>query len=409
MHLTMPDSNTHYDVAIVGGGIVGLATALSLTKKRPGLRLLLLEKEKELAFHQTGHNSGTIHSGIYYRPGTLKAKLCVQGAQSLIAFCKEHGIPFELCGKVAAATSQEELPRLAERHRRGTANGVPGVRLIGPAELKELEPEARGLQALHVPSAGIVDFKRVAAFFAKQLQESAAEITTDTALLKINAGRDSGRLLLETTRGEIRARYLINCGGLFSDRIAKRSGEDLAAQIIPFRGDYYELTPSRRNLVRGLIYPAPDPSLPFLGVHLSRTIQGTIEIGPNAVLALKREGYRKTDWSLRDLTEMISFPGFWKMSAKFWKIGCEEFARSLNKKLFVRSVQRLVPAVQEEDLVPSKSGVRAQAVDRSGALLDDFHLIEGARTLHVINAPSPAATASLAIGDYVAEAALRHL
>lgn len=402
-------SGTTYDTVIVGGGIVGLATGFSLTKKRPGIRLLLLEKEKELAFHQTGHNSGTIHSGIYYPPGSLKAKLCVEGGRALIALCKEQGIPFELCGKVVVAISEEERPRLAELHRRGTANGVAGLRLVGPEQLKEIEPEANGLQALHVPGAGIVDFKKVAAFFAQHIRESAAEIATDTKLLKIHAPNDGGSLLLETTRGEIRTRHLINCGGLFSDRIARRSEASLAAQIIPFRGEYYELLPSRRNLVRGLIYPVPDPALPFLGVHLSRTIHGAVEVGPNAVLAWKREGYRRWDVNLLDLLEMARFPGFWKMSARFWKIGWEEWIRSLSKKLFARSVQRLVPAVQEEDLVPSKSGVRAQAVDRGGALLDDFHLIQRERSLHVVNAPSPAATASIAIGEYITQQSLEQV
>ncbi len=394
-------SGTTFDTVIVGGGIVGLATAFSLARKRPGMRLLLLEKETELAFHQTGHNSGVIHSGIYYRPRTLKADLCVRGGRALIALCREQGIPFELCGKVVVALSEEELPRLAELHRRGTANGVPGLRLVGAEELKEIEPEASGLRGLHVPGAGIVDFRKVAALFAQEIRERGAQISTGTRLLGIRAPGSGGTLLLQTSRGEIAARFLINCGGLFSDRIARTGGEPMAAQIIPFRGEYYELVPSRRHLVRGLIYPVPDPALPFLGVHLSRTMHGAVEVGPNAVLAFKREGYRRWDLSVPDLLEMARFPGFWKMTARFWKSGWQEWIRSLNKKRFARSVQRLVPAVREEDLVPSKSGVRAQAVDRAGTLLDDFHLVRGAQSLHVVNAPSPAATASIAIGEFI--------
>lgn len=398
-----------FDIAITGGGIVGLATARALSKKAPQHRLLLLEKEPELAFHQTGHNSGTIHSGIYYRPGSLKAKLCVQGVKALIRFCQDHGIPFELCGKVVVATNPKERPWLEELYRRGTTNGVPGLERIGPERLREIEPQAHGLQALYVPFAGIVDFRQVAESYAQLIQKECAVISTNTCLHRVVKETNSGNLILETNQGAFRARFLVNCAGLQSDRIARQSDRSMNIQIIPFRGEYLELIPSRRGLVRGLIYPVPDPDLPFLGVHLSRTIDGHVEIGPNAVLALKREGYRKSDVNLRDLIEMISFPGFWKMSAKFWKTGCEEWARSLSKKLFVRSVQRLVPAVREEDLLPSKSGVRAQAVDQAGKLLDDFHLIESDRALHVVNAPSPAATASIAIGEYIAAAALPRL
>lgn len=398
-----------FDIAITGGGIVGLAAAKALAERAPQQRLLLLEKETALAFHQTGHNSGTIHSGIYYRPGSLKAKLCVQGAKALTRFCLDQGIPFELCGKVVVATQPEELPRLEELYQRGMANGVPQVQLIGPERLKEIEPQAIGLQALYVPQAGIIDFKQVAEAYARSIQKNGAVIVTNTCLQRVTKEANGGNLILETNQGAFRARFLINCAGLQSDRIARPSQPHMKIQIIPFRGEYFELIPSRRAWVRGLIYPAPDPALPFLGIHLSKTIQGHVEIGPNAVLSWKREGYRKSDVNLRDLVEMISFPGFWKMSAKFWRTGCEEWVRSFSKKLFVQSVQRLVPIIQEEDLLASKSGVRAQAVDATGKLLDDFHLVESERCLHVVNAPSPAATASIAIGEYIAAAALPRL
>ena len=396
--------SNEYDLVVAGGGIVGLATALVLGKRQPRLRIAVLEKEKELASHQTGHNSGVIHSGIYYRSGSLKASLCVRGARSLVDFCHENGIPVRKCGKVIVAVTEEELPRLQELYRRGTANGVPGLALIGPERVRELEPHAAGLQAIQVPGVWVVDFRQVAQAYARKIQEAGGGLLTQRGLLGIRLGTN---LLLETTRGELETRFMINCAGLQADRLAQRSGARLPLQIVPFRGEYWELAPTRRDLVHGLIYPVPDPRFPFLGVHLSIRIDGRVEAGPNAVLALKREGYRKTDLSLPDLYEMLRFPGFWKMALRYWQTGLEEMARSLSKELFVRAVRRLVPAIQERDMLPASSGVRAQAVDREGTFLDDFHLVQEDRMLHVCNAPSPAATASLAIGEYIADAATR--
>jgi len=397
-------AENEYDVAITGGGILGLATALALTRRQPRLRLALLEKEEGLAAHQTGHNSGVIHSGIYYRPGSLKASLCVRGARSLILFCREKGIPVQRCGKVIVAVTEEELPRLAELHRRGTANGVPDLALIGPERLRELEPHARGLRAIHVPGVWVVDYRRVVEVFARELRAAGAALLTGTRLTGLAQGTRS--LRLETSRGEISARFLINCAGLHADRIALRSGASLPLRIIPFRGEYWELAPERRGSVRGLIYPVPDPRFPFLGVHLSVRIDGRVEAGPSAVLALKREGYRRRDLDPRDLCEMLLFPGFWRMALRYWQTGLQELGCSRSKALFVRQVRRLMPDLQERDLLPAGSGVRAQAVWNDGSLLDDFHLVQEKRSLHVCNAPSPAATASLAIGEQIAEAAL---
>lgn len=399
--------SNEYDLAVVGGGILGLATALSLTQRQPRLRITVLEKEKELAFHQTGHNSGVIHSGIYYRPGSLKAALCVRGAQSLVGFCRQNGIPIRRCGKVILAVTREELPRLQELHRRGTANGVPELQLIGPERLRELEPRAAGVQGLHVPGVWVVDYREVARAYAARIGQAGGTLRSGVRLRGIRPGPSSLQLL--TTQGDLSARFLINCAGLHADRLARRAGARIPLQIVPFRGEYLELIPEKRGWVRGLIYPVPDPRFPFLGVHLSVRIDGRVEAGPNAVLAFKREGYRKSDLNLADLAQMLAFPGFWRMGLRHWKTGLEEMARSFSKMLFARQVQRLVPSIQPEDLLPSGSGVRAQALGIDGSLLDDFHLVQEGRALHVCNAPSPAATASLAIGEHVAEAALRQL
>lgn len=391
-----------YDLAIVGGGILGLATALSLSERFPALKLVLLEKEAAFAAHQTGHNSGVIHSGVYYRPGSLKAALCVKGGQMLTAFCQAQGIPVLRCGKVIVAITEEEVPRLQELHRRGLANGVPQISLIGPSRLRELEPEAAGVQALHLPEVRITDYGQIAQAYAKMLVRRGVDLLTETRLLQVQG---SSPLRLQTSRGQIQARFLINCAGLQADRLAMQSAGALQLQIIPFRGEYYELVAERRHLVRGLIYPVPDPQFPFLGVHLSPRVDGRVEAGPSAVLALKREGYRKTDLDLRDLAQMLRFKGFWKMARRHWKTGLEEVRRSLVKQDFVRAVQRLVPAIQAEDLLPATSGVRAQAVSLEGDLLDDFHVVQRGRMLHLCNAPSPAATASLAIGEHITELA----
>ena len=394
-----------YDIAIVGGGIVGLSTAMALSTQAPRLRLLVVEKEPRLGAHQTGHNSGVIHSGIYYRPGSLKASLCVTGAKALIAFCQSHGIPVKQCGKLVIATSQEELPRLEALYVRGQANGVPDLALLGPEEIQEREPHAAGIRALWVPSAGIVDFTQVAKTYAEILRRQGVLIQTNTRLLK--SSLTGGTLLLQTSQGQIQSRYLINCAGLHADRVARQSLSPAPLTIVPFRGEYYELLPHRRALVRGLIYPVPDPRFPFLGVHLTRRIDNRVEAGPNALLALKREGYRKTDFSLRDTWEMLTYPGLWRMAARYWRTGLTELLRSVGKQAFVRSVQRLVPKIQAEDLVPAEAGVRAQMLDRAGVLLDDFFLEFTERAIHVCNAPSPAATASLAIGETIAQEATR--
>ncbi len=394
-----------YDIALIGGGIVGLATAMAVTRRTSGARVLLLEKEPLCASHQTGHNSGVIHSGVYYKPGSLKARLCLQGSKALVLFCQAQGIPFQRCGKIIVATREAELPRLKELERRGVANGVPGVALIGPERLKELEPSAVGIQALHVPSAGIVDYKQVAEAFSDQLQKQGGTLQTGSRVLRLLQKADGW--VLETSRGPITTRSLINCAGLYSDRVARMAHAFNRSRIVPFRGEYYELVPERSHLVRSLIYPVPDPRFPFLGVHFSRRINERVEAGPNAVLALHREGYRKSDVNGRDLLEIVSFPGFWKMAARYWKTGLEELYRSFSKPAFVRALQRLVPAIEERDLIPSGAGVRAQALDPSGTLLDDFHLIQEKGAIHVCNAPSPAATASIAIGEFIADAALK--
>jgi (S)-2-hydroxyglutarate dehydrogenase len=364
----------------------------------------VLEKEDHLAAHQTGHNSGVIHSGIYYRPGSLKARTCVAGARGLITFCEQHALPYEQCGKVVVATTAVEVPRLEELFRRGTTNGVAGLELIGPERLRELEPHAAGIKALHVPATGIVDFSQVAHTYARLMQEQGGEIRTRHRVQKISGSSDGG-LTLETTGGAIHTRFLINCGGLFADRLARLTGARPDLRIIPFRGEYYTLSPRRHDLVRNLIYPVPDPALPFLGVHFTRTITGLVEAGPNAVLALAREGYRKTTANWRDLGDTLTFPGFWLMVRKYWRAGVGEAHRSLRKPAFVRALQRLLPELSADDLLPGGSGVRAQAISATGALVDDFIVTLTDRALHVLNAPSPAATASLAIAQLIVEKA----
>ncbi len=394
-----------YDLAIVGGGIVGLATALALSGRFPSRRLILLEKEPRVGSHQTGHNSGVIHSGVYYKPGSLKASLCARGGRLLTSFCQQHAIPVKRCGKVIVALTPEELPRLQEFYRRGTANGVPGLSLIGPERLREIEPEsARACQALHLPEVSITDYGQVARTYAVLLAERGVEIRTGTRVLGTSG---DGPLRILCSGLEVAASHLINCGGLQADRLASSMHSPVGLQILPFRGEYLELSASRRNLVKGLLYPVPDPRYPFLGVHLSPRIDGRVEAGPSAVLALKREGYRKTDFNMKDTAQMLCFAGFWRMTARHWRTGLEEIYRSIVKQAFVRSVQRLVPSIRSEDLLPAGSGVRAQAVNPRGELLDDFHLVQQGRFLHVCNAPSPAATASLAIGEHIAAAAAK--
>lgn len=393
----------HFDVTIIGGGIIGLATALEITTRAPQLKLLIVEKEEQLAAHQTSHNSGVIHSGIYYKPGSLKAQTCVRGSQLLIAFCEEHDIPYERCGKVVVATSEAELPRLEELHRRGTENGVVSMEIIGPERLRELEPHAAGIKALHVPSTGIIDFPQVARMYAQLIQQRGGEIRTSHQVQSIQHA--DGKLVLETSHNPIQTRFLINCGGLFCDRLAHMAGAQPDLKIVPFRGEYYTIAPHRHELVKNLIYPVPDPALPFLGVHFTRTIDGMVEAGPNAVLALAREGYQKSDFSWADTQETLTFPGFWTMASKYWQTGFGEMYRSFSKQAFLKALQRLMPDLTESDLQPGGSGVRAQAIAANGTLVDDFKISVMGNTLHVLNAPSPGATASLAIGQMIVDKA----
>jgi len=388
-----------YDIAIVGGGIVGLATARALRERAPRARLVLLEKEPRLATHQTGHNSGVIHSGIYYRPGSHKARLCVEGKQLMYRFCEEHGIRVERCGKVVVATSEAEVPRLMTLHARGLANGVP-VELLEPAHLRELEPHAAAVRALASPSTGIVDYGEVAAAMARELAEGGVAIETGARVVSV--ARTGDGLELGAGRLAVRARRLVNCAGLYSDAVARLAGARPDVRIVPFRGEYYMLRSDRRDLVRGLVYPVPDPAFPFLGVHLTRTIHGDVEAGPNAVLAFAREGYRFLRLHPRELAGTLAYPGFWRMARRHWRMGTYEMYRSLSKPAFVRALQRLVPALEADDLAAGGAGVRAQAVSADGSLVDDFRIVAGADAIHVLNAPSPAATASLAIGRHLA-------
>ena len=402
---------SQYDLTIIGGGILGLATGLKITAAYPSLRLLLLEKEPELARHQTGNNSGVIHSGLYYRPGSLKARTCVTGRKELIDFCDENSVPYEICGKVVVATSEEELPRLDELHRRGQANGLCGLEIIDCARLQELEPHATGVKGLYVPETGIIDYKKVAAAYAGRIRDAGGDIRLSQRVVGLLDRPDE--IVLQTSGGDYRTKFLINCCGLQSDLMAKMTRgakQDGAAEhrIIPFRGEYYKIAPEREFLVRNLIYPVPDPAFPFLGVHFTRMAKGGVEAGPNAVLAYAREGYRHTHINVKDIWQTISFRGFWAMTGKYWQTGFGELYRSLSKSAFVRALQKLLPEIRESDLVPGGAGVRAQAVSANGALVDDFVIQQSHRAVHVLNAPSPGATASLAIGASIAEMAAKN-
>jgi (S)-2-hydroxyglutarate dehydrogenase len=396
-------TDSRYDVIIIGAGVVGLGVALEVARRFPGRRLLVLEKEARVATHQSGHNSGVIHSGVYYKPGSLKARLCVAGAAAMVNFCREHSIPHNICGKVIVATEQEEIPRLHELRKRGEANGLNGLRLIGPEQLREIEPHASGVRALVVPSTGITDYALVSGKYAELISRNGGTILTSAAATSIR--RSSSEILVETPRGAFSANSLINCAGLYSDRISRMAGDEPGILIVPFRGEYYDLLPERASLVRSLIYPVPDPRFPFLGVHFTRRITGKVDAGPNAVLALAREGYRHADINLRDLAACLGFPGFWRMASSHWRNALGEWHRSLSKPAFVHALQRLVPKVQDSDLVPGGSGVRAQALKPDGALVDDFQFVPSARVLHVLNVPSPAATASLSIGKAIVDTA----
>ena len=394
-----------YDVAVIGGGIVGMATAMALAGERRSV--VVLEAESRLAAHQSGNNSGVIHAGLYYKPGSLKARNCVAGREAMYRFCAEHGISAERCGKLVVATEERELPRLDELERRGGANGLEGIERLGPEAIREREPYAAGVAGLWVPQTGIVDYGAVTRAMADVVRRSGGEIQTGARVHGCRPLPDG--ILLESARGETMCRVLVNCAGLQSDRVARRCGVDPRVAIVPFRGEYYALVPDRRTLVRSLIYPVPDPAFPFLGVHFTRTPAGTVEAGPNAVLALEREGYRAADVSLRDLADMARFPGFWRMCAQNWRTGLAEMYRSASASAFVQTLRKLVPAVERADVRYLRAGVRAQAVAADGALLDDFHVVESPRAVHVLNAPSPAATASITIGRTIADAVRRQL
>jgi L-2-hydroxyglutarate oxidase LhgO len=389
------------DLLVIGAGIVGLATTLEITRRFPDMHITVVDKEDRVAAHQTGHNSGVIHSGLYYRTGSLKARNCVAGAGSMKHFCRDHGIPFEECGKLVVATSQEEVPRLEQLHQRGIANGVPGLRMLQRDEFRQIEPHCDGVSALQVPSTGIVDYTVVAQKYAELIRKSGGEIVFNA---KVTGLREDGSAnIVETVAGTFRAHYVINCAGLYSDTVTRMAGVQTNLEIIPFRGEYYEIRAERRSLVKNLIYPVPDPRFPFLGVHFTRRVNGSVEAGPNALLAFRREGYTGTSPDLAEAMETLRFPGFWKMAKKYWRMGLAEQYRSWVKSAFTKALQKMVPELQESDLAQGGSGVRAQAVDANGNLLDDFYFLHSARMIHVCNVPSPAATASLEIGKEIVD------
>ena len=383
-------------MVLVGGGIVGLATAYRLAERFPGARITLLEKESSVGRHQTGHNSGVLHCGLYYKPGSVKARLAVQGVRQMVAFCRENGVPHEVCGKLVVAVDETEVARLRTLEERGTANGLDGLRWLNREEMREIEPHVGGVAALHVPQEGIVDYPRVCAVLVEKLDRAGVSVVTSARVNRLR--RDGGGWVAETSAGEYPADFLITCAGLYSDRLAEMAGERREARILPFRGEYYKIRPDRQNLVRNLIYPVPDPQFPFLGVHFTRLIQGGIEAGPNAVLAFAREGYRKTDFNARDLADALSYGGFWRFMRRYPSMCWYELRRSFSRELFCRSLQRLVPEIQPNDLAAGGSGVRAQVIAPEGELVQDFLIVKKMNALHVLNAPSPAATASLAIG-----------
>ena len=393
-----------YDLIVIGGGIVGLATAYQLLLRKSDLRLALLEKESELGTHQTGHNSGVLHAGLYYPPGSRKARLCREGKAAIQAFAEEHGIPYELCGKLVVAIDGGELERLAGIKERAMANGVEGLEEVGPERLRELEPHAAGIRALWSPRSGIIDFRRVALAYAREVRSRGGTILTSQEVVSIRA-RESERVV-RTRSGEFIARDLISCGGLYSDRLAAMTGDAGNERIIPFRGDYYTLKPNARHLVRGLIYPVPDPRFPFLGVHFTRRIDGEILAGPNAVLAFAREGYKRLDISPRELVATLMFPGFLRLAKTYLRTGLAEMWRDWSRRAFVAGLKRYIPEIREQDLMFGPSGVRAQSLSADGRMVDDFSIGESPHVLHVRNAPSPAATASLAIGRELAEMAI---
>jgi len=398
--MTISRTENRCDIVIVGGGVVGLATAYSLLRRDPRQKLIVLEKEAEVGTHQTGHNSGVIHSGLYYKPGSLKAKNCLEGYAKLLQFCRENDIAHEVCGKIVVATSQAEFSQLEMLYQRGLANGLAGVRRLDAGEIKQHEPHCAGLAGLFVPQTGIVDYSAMLNCLREKVARLGGTVLTNRTVTEISPQDQTVRVA--TNSAEFVAARVVTCGGLHSDRLAAETDGDLDLRIVPFRGEYFELEPEARHLVKSLIYPVPDPNFPFLGVHFTRRVDGTIECGPNAVLAFSREGYRKTDFSVRDFAQTLAWPGFRRIARKYWRTGLGEYHRSFSKNAFVRALQKLVPEIQANHLRPCGSGVRAQACSRDGLLLDDFEIRTNGRVTHVCNAPSPAATASLAIGDSIA-------
>lgn len=395
----------NHDVIVIGGGIVGLATAMQLTVKRPGIKLLLLEKETELSQHQTGNNSGVIHSGIYYKPGSLKATNCRKGYDMLLDFCNMENIKYELCGKVIVATDEHQLQSLDTLYERGNLNGLKGIKMISKEELHEIEPHVHGIKGISVPETGIIDYTEVSLKYAEKIQQAGGIIQTNERVLLIKPSKN--HVTVETNKGIYETKLLVNCAGLYSDKVAKMTGQDIDIKIIPFRGEYFKLKKESHHLVKNLIYPVPDPAFPFLGVHFTRMINGGIEAGPNAVLAFAREGYKKFQISLPELTETLMWPGFQKVAAKYWSTGFGEMYRSFSKSAFTKALQKLIPEIQKSDLEEGGAGIRAQACDRNGGLIDDFLIYENEHSVNVCNAPSPAATSSLAIGDTVSDLILK--
>ena len=387
-----------YNYIIIGGGIVGLSTAMALSQRFPSTKIALLEKESSWAAHQTGHNSGIIHSGIYYKPGSYKAKLCRQGNQSMVAFCEQHGINYKICGKVIVATEEHELPLLENLYQRGLENNLD-IAKITKEEVKEIEPHVSCLAGIKVRSTGIVDYKQVCYKYAEIAQAQGVDLHLDTCVTGIKSTPEGH--VIETTKGEYQTEFLINCGGLYSDRLTELAKEQAPAKIVPFRGEYYQLTPEKNYLVNGAIYPVPNPNFPFLGVHFHPSVDGSVHAGPNAVLGFKREAYNKFDFDLKEFLETMTYPGFWKLASKYPKDGLAEMIRSYSKAIFVRSLQRLIPEVEAKDIVPTPAGVRAQALKIDGSMVDDFLFVNGDKALHVCNAPSPAATASIEIGKQI--------
>ncbi|WP_053405327.1 L-2-hydroxyglutarate oxidase [Persicobacter sp. CCB-QB2] len=396
-----------YDIIIVGGGIVGLATALKIKEQQADLKLLILEKEPSLAHHQTGNNSGVIHSGLYYKPGSLKAINCREGYQKLIAFCDQHEIPYDLCGKIVVATSEEQVPLMHNLHERGIANGLEGMKILNAQELKEYEPNVAGVAGIFVPQTGIVDYKQVCLKYADIITETGGHIHLNEKVTDIK--EKSGKCYVETDKHSYASKLLVNCAGLYSDKIAKMTQPEIDLKIIPFRGEYYKLSAEKTNMVKNLIYPVPDPNFPFLGVHFTRMMKGGVEAGPNAVLAFGRESYKKMQINLGELLETLTFKGFQVVASKFWKTGMGEMYRSFSKSAFTKALQALMPSIQEKDLVAGGAGIRAQACKKDGSLVDDFLIYETKHVVNVCNAPSPAATASLAIGETIAAKVLQKI